>query len=343
MKIGRVGCLGIVLLVVLAMSVLLNVVLIVTKAASIGSRFAADEPPKFDEAVIAEAKAVDGGKAPDTKIAVVHLRGIITAAEEGKLGETMVDDLKIQLEQAVADAKVKAIVLAIDSPGGEVTASDMIYTAVRRARDVGKKPVVVSMGSLAASGGFYVACAGSHLIANETTITGSIGVIMQGINYEQLFDKVGLRVTTFKSGAFKDVLSGARTMTEDEKRYIQGLVMQTYDRFVGIVATERDLPEDQLRKGIADGRVVSGKDAFAAKLVNQLGDVEDAYAKAMELGNAPGSKIVRYESGFDFGRLSQLLGRTARHTTKLEVSVAEVLTPKLEMGKLYYLPSYYAP
>ena len=231
--------------------------------------------------------------------------------------------------------------LHIDSPGGEVTASDMIYNAVRKARDEGKKPIVVYMGSVAASGGYYVACGASHLIAHETTFTGSIGVIMQGINYEGLFNKVGVQMVTFKSGKLKDMLSGSRPMTEEEKTYIQGLVMQTYDKFVGIVARERKLPEEQLRTGIADGRVVSGKDALTAKLVDQLGDVDDAYKKAMELGGAPGAAIIRYESPFHFARLFRLLGQSEK--AKIEVKVAESLTPKLEMGRLYYLPSFYAP
>jgi protease-4 len=338
---ARFGCLGISLVVILAVSLLLNFVFIVANAASSASNLVASGPPKFEEAVVAEAKPAKGAKATDGKIALIHLRGIITAAEPGALGETMVDDLKLQLEQAVDDPKIKAIVLAIDSPGGEVTASDVIYNAVRKARDEGKKPVVVYMGSVAASGGYYVACGGSHLIAHETTFTGSIGVIMQGINYEQLFGKVGLQMMTFKSGKFKDILSGSRPMTDEEKEYIQGLVMQTYDKFVGIVAKERKLPEDKLRNGIADGRVVSGKDALAAKLVNQLGSEEDAYAKAMELGGAPGAAIIRYESPFRFGRLFRLLGQSEK--TKIEVKVAESLLPKLETGRLYYLPSFYAP
>src|SRR5258708_7314316 len=115
--------------------------------------------PKFEEAVVVDSKPVKDGKDTDAKIAIIYLRGIITAADPGTLGETMVDDLKIQLEQAATDDKVKAVVLYVDSPGGEVTASDSIYNAVRKLRDGGfgkKKPVVVYMGSLAASGGYYV-------------------------------------------------------------------------------------------------------------------------------------------------------------------------------------------
>ncbi|RYD75119.1 MAG: signal peptide peptidase SppA, partial [Verrucomicrobiaceae bacterium] len=229
----------------------------------------------------------------------------------------------------------------VDSPGGEVTASDMIYDAVRKLRDETKKPVVVYMGSLAASGGYYVACGGSHLMANETTLTGSIGVIMQTLNYQQLMDKVGVATVTFKSGKFKDLLSGSRQLTEEEKEYVQGMVMQTYDKFVGIVARERKLDEATLRNGVADGRVLSGKDALANKLIDQVGTVEEAYAKAKELANAKGAGIVRYDAQFGLGKLFKLLGQS--QSTKVEVNIAESLTPKLQAGRMYFLPGFYAP
>ena len=300
--------------------------------------------PKFDESIVVEAKPQKDNKDPDAKIALIYLRGVITSAEPGAVGESMVDDLKIQFEQAATDEKVRAIVLYIDSPGGEVTASDTIYNALKKVRDGGygkKKPIVIYMGSVAASGGYYVACAGTWLMANETTLTGSIGVIMQSLNYEQLFNKVGLATITFKSGQFKDMLSGSRELTQEEKDYVQKMVMDTYGKFVGIVARERKLSEDDLRHGLADGRVISGKDAKAANLINATGEVEDAYAKAMELGGAKGATVIRYESPFKFGRLFRLLGQSEK--ASVEVNVAKALVPKLEAGRLYFLPSFYAP
>jgi protease-4 len=294
--------------------------------------------PKFEEETIVAPRAGEDGA--EAKIAQISLRGIITSAEPGSLGETMVDDLKLQLKQAVADEKVKAIVLYVDSPGGEVTASDTIYQAVKAAR--AQKPIVVYMGSLAASGGYYIACGGSHLIANETTFTGSIGVIMQSIHYKTLLDKVGLEVLTFKSGKFKDMLSGSRDLTDEEKAYTQGLIDQTYGKFVGIVAKERKLDEAALRAGIADGRVVSGLDALKAKLIDANGSVEDAYEKAMDLGHAKGAVVIKYESGMKLGKLLKLLGKSD-HAAKVEVNVSSGLLPKLEAGRLYYLPALLAP
>lgn len=302
--------------------------------------------PKFEEAILVDAKPAKDTKPSDARIAVIYLRGIISSAEPGSVGETMVDDLKIQLQQAAMDEKVKAVVLYVDSPGGEVTASDTIYDAVRKVRDGGfgpsaRKPVVVYMGSMAASGGYYVSCGGSFLMANETTLTGSIGVIMQTLNYQQLFGKVGLEAITFKSGQFKDMLSGSREMTQEEKDYVQKMVMDTYGKFVGIVAHERKLNEDELRKGLADGRVISGKEARDAKLIDGLGAVEDAYAKAMTLGKAKGAMVIRYESRFKFDRILRLLGQQEK--SRVEVNVVKSLMPKLEAGRLYFLPGFYAP
>jgi protease-4 len=137
------------------------------------------------------------------------------------------------------------------------------------------------------------------------------------------------------------MLSGSRELTQDERDYIQKMVMDSYGKFVGIVARERKLNEDELRHGLADGRVISGKDAKAAKLINETGEVEDAYAKAMELGGTKSATIIRYESPFKFGKLFRLLGQSEK--TSVEVNVAKALGPRLEAGRLYFLPSFYAP
>ena len=332
----RFGCLTIGLVVLLAVSLMVNFVFLIARSANLTSRgLLPPEAPRFDEEVV-----IGGAARGEQKIALIYLRGIISSVEPGALGETMVEDLKLQLKQASEDSKVKAIVLYIDSPGGEVTASHTIYNAVRNVRDRVQKPVVVYMGSVAASGGYYVACGGNWLIAGDTTLTGSIGVIMQALNYEHLFDKVGLRTLTFKSGRFKDMLSGSRPITNEEQEYVQALIMQTYGKFVGIVAQERKLGEDELRNGVADGRVLSGKDALAANLINQIGEVEDAYAKARELGKAPGATVVRYESGFKLGKLLRLLGQSER--TKVEIDVVKTFAPRLQPCRLYYLPSAFA-
>ena len=228
--------------------------------------------------------------------------------------------------------------LEIDSPGGEVTASDEIYSAVVKTR--ARKPVVVYMDSLAASGGYYVSCGGKFLMANETTITGSIGVIIQTLNYEQLLNKVGLASVVFKSGKFKDMLNGARPITPEERELVQNFIMNTYDKFLGIVAKERNLPADLLRNTIADGRILSGKEALQHKLIDGLGELDDAFTKAKELANAPDAKVVKYAPPFSLSRFLRVFGESE---SKIELQLPKQLLPQLESGRAYFLPSYYAP
>jgi protease-4 len=231
-------------------------------------------------------------------------------------------------------------VLEIDSPGGEVTAADQIYSEVTKTR--ARKPVVIYMDSLAASGGYYVACGGRFLMANETTITGSIGVIIQTLNYEQLFNKIGLASVVFKSGKFKDILNGARPMTPEERELIQSFVMQTYDKFLGVVSKERSLPAEMLRNSIADGRILSGKDALNSKLIDGLGQIDDAFAKAKQLGNAPQATVVKYGPPFNLARLFRAFGEFGGES-KIELQLPKQLVPQLESGRAYFLPSFYAP
>lgn len=326
----KLGCLSIFLFVALCASLFVNLVLSVAAFSRFRGTMRYEEPtPKYREVVVHRGSR--------DKIAIIPLRGLISSSIPGSVSDNMVDDMRYALAQAREDDRVKGVVLEIDSPGGEVTASDVIYSAVVRTR--AKKPVVVYMDSLAASGGYYVACGGKYLMANETTITGSIGVIIQTLNYEQLFNKLGLASVVFKSGKFKDILNGARPMTPEERDYIQGFVMKTYDKFLGIVANERHLDANQLRNTIADGRIMSGKDAVENKLIDGVGQLEDAFKKAKELGGAADATVVKYGPPFSLGRLFRALGQTE----KIELKLPNQITPQLESGRAYYLPSFYAP
>jgi protease-4 len=178
-------------------------------------------------------------------------------------------------------------------------------------------------------------------MADDTTLTGSIGVIIETLNYASLLGKIGLEAVVFKSGQFKDMLSGSREMTPEEKTYVQNMVMQTYGKFVGIVARERKIPEDQLRSGIADGRVISGRDALGDKLIDGLGQIEDAYEKARELGNAPDAPVVRYEAQFKLGRFLRMFGERSE-SSRVQIELPGAIEPKLEAGRLYLLPSMFA-
>ncbi len=331
----NLGCLSIFLFVALCLSLFFNLVLFGAFFARLAGTSREQEPlPQFRETVVDR-----GHKGSRDKIALINLRGVISSSLPGNVGDSMVDDLRLALDQARTDDNVRAVVLEIDSPGGEVTASDVIYNAVVRTR--ARKPVVVYMDSLAASGGYYVACGGKYLIANDTTITGSIGVIIQTLNYEHLFDKIGLASVVFKSGKFKDMLNGARPITPEEREYVQSFVMGTYDKFLGIVAKERNLSADTLRNTIADGRILSGKDACSDKLIDAVGQIEDAFRKARELGGATDATVVKYGPPFTWKNIFRALSQSG--TTKLELSLPKQLMPQLESGRAYFLPSYYAP
>ena len=327
------GCLSIFLFVALCASLFVNFVLMVTAFQRLGGGIREAEPiPRFREILLQR-----GARASLDKIAVITMRGIISSSLPGSVTDSMVDDMRAALQQARDDNRVKAIVLEVDSPGGEVTASDAIYSALIKTRD--RKPVVVYMDSLAASGGYYVSCGGKFLMASDTTITGSIGVIIQTFNYEQLFNKVGLASVVFKSGKFKDLLNGARPMTPEERDFVQSFVMKTYDKFLGVVSKERNLSPDSLRNGIADGRILSGKEAVENKLIDAVGQIEDAYAKAKQLGGAPDAHIVRYAAPFSLSRFFRALGEMG----KLQLELPKQLVPQLESGRAYFLPSFYAP
>jgi protease-4 len=145
----------------------------------------------------------------------------------------------------------------------------------------------------------------------------------------------------FKSGKFKDMLNGARPITPEERDYVQSFVMGTYEKFLGIVAKERNLPAEELRNTIADGRILSGKDARDHKLIDDLGQIEDAYEKARQLSGSQGASIVKYGPPFTISRFFRALGKAA--DSKLEVTLPKQLMPQLDSGRAYFLPSYYAP
>lgn len=236
----------------------------------------------------------------DQKVAIVRIAGEITSgtAAGGLLaGETAgADDILSQLRQAGEDDSVAAVILRLETPGGEVVASDDIYREVERLnRD---KPVVASMGDLAASGGYYVAAGARRIVANPSTWTGSIGVIAVLPNVQGAADKLGVKASIIKSGAFKDAGSPLRDLTPAERDYFQSLIDQAYNRFLEVVAAGRTRPVDEIRP-LADGRVYSGIQAKDNGLVDELGDLETAYDAALKLAklDREESTLVEYRSG----------------------------------------------
>ena len=179
-----------------------------------------------------------------------------------------------ELKSLESNPLVKGILIRVDSPGGVVTPSHEIYEEIRRVRDDGT-PIVVSMGTLAASGGYYVSAPASLIVADPQTLTGSIGVIMEFPVLKGVMDKLGVKVEVVKSREHKDIGSPFRDMTDRDRELLQGVVTDAYDQFVSVVSTERDIPEDSVR-GFADGRLMTGRQALTYGLVDTLGTFEDA-------------------------------------------------------------------
>jgi protease-4 len=204
------------------------------------------------------------------RVSVVELTGVI---------EDSTDVLK-ELYHAARDKDVKAIVLRIDSPGGAVAPSEEVFNAVRRLK--AEKPIVVSMGSLAASGGLYSAVGASKIFCQPGTQTGSIGVVMQIPNFTTIANKVGFDMITVKSGALKDAGNQFRPMTEVERQFLEDTANKVHDAFIKAVAEGRNIPEEKVRS-FADGRVLLGSEAKAYGLVDEFGDVYDAGREALKL------------------------------------------------------------
>jgi protease-4 len=223
-------------------------------------------------------------------------------------GEIAYDLRKVEeIERYRDDSRVKALVLCIDSPGGGVAASQALYHAVRKVSE--QKPVVASMCAVAASGGYYVACAADSIVAHEGTVTGSIGVLAAYLRTEELFHKVGLDVTVIKSGELKDVGSPYRRMTDEEKTYVRALLDEVYDQFITAVSDGRGLSVERVRE-LAEGRLYTGRQAVEVGLVDRVGTYEDALLMAAEMGGIAGRPhVVKREP--ERRLLDRFLGRFA--------------------------------
>ncbi len=231
------------------------------------------------------------------KVAVVTVKGIITDSK------SVIE----QLHNAEENSDVKAIVVRINSPGGGVGASQEIYREVSKIKN---KKVVVSMGSVAASGGYYIACGAEKIYANPGTLTGSIGVLMEFADIEELLGKIGLKGYVIKSGEYKDIGSPIRPMTDGEKELLQGVIDNVYKQFVGVVSKGRKLP-DAYVKGLADGRIFTGEQAKDLKLVDELGNLEDAVDGVAKMAGIKGKPYVKYMEKKRFSVFNLFLGEEA--------------------------------
>ena len=288
------------------------------------------------------------------KVAVISVEGLIASDMGGAQGYGMVDYIRDQFERAADRHDVKAVILKINSPGGEVLASDEIYDIITEFQADSKKPVIAAMSSIAASGGYYVAAPCRWIVADEMTITGSIGVIMSTFNLRNLMDKVGVQPIVFKSGRYKDMLSMTRKpeeTTPEERKMMQDLIDETFGKFKKVVSegrarankmnqgsreTGQKLMEDW--EQYADGRIFSGEQAYKYGFVDELGNWETAKERALTLAGIPDANFVQFQPEFSLANLFQILGKSEKTTVKVDLGLS---APAVKPGYMYFLsPSY---
>jgi protease-4 len=244
------------------------------------------------------------GWAPD-KIAIIEVEGLlINARSPGLLqpGENKLSLFTQQMERAAVDPRVKAVVLRINSPGGTVTCSDNMYALVKKFRAETQKPVVSSCQEVCASGAYYIACGSDAIVANPTSVVGSIGVVMTTFEVSGTMSKLGIRSESITSGPLKDMGSPFKPLAPEARAVMQGMIDDYYGRFRTVVTNNRGkLTDPESIKTATDGRVFSGERALSLGLVDRIGRLDDAIVLARQMSNAPNAKVVMYRRPYGYG------------------------------------------
>lgn len=214
-----------------------------------------------------------------------------------------------KLDKVKDDPNVKGIILKVNSPGGGVVESAEIHDKIVEIQEDTKKPVYISMGSMAASGGYYISAPADKIFASQETLTGSLGVIMSGYNFEGLAEKYGVEFVTIKSGPYKDIMSSTREMTDEEREILQTMINNSYDGFVKVIAEGRGLKEEKVRE-IADGRIYDGRQAKDLKLIDDFGYLDDVISAMKADYKLDGATVISYTDSGSFG---SLFGMTAKN------------------------------
>ena len=287
----------------------------------------------FEEVRVEEGKGWKSGK-----IALIEVEGmLINAKTSGFLQgtENPLSNFTQQMERAAKDDAVRAVVLRINSPGGTVTTSDAMYEIVRRFRQKTRKPVVAACQEVAASGGYYVSLAADRIVAQPTSVIGSIGVIFNTFNFEGTMNKIGARSEAIKSGPLKDMGSPLKALTDQEREVMQGMVDEYYQRFVTVVRDHRLLADSEQLKLVTDGRVFSGAQAKDLALIDDLGLLEDAIDIARRLAGAPGAKVVMYKR--PYGYRGSIYAQSEIPEPRAQVTRLELPGGPLLPSGFYYL------
>ncbi|MBI3786488.1 MAG: signal peptide peptidase SppA [Deltaproteobacteria bacterium] len=239
-----------------------------------------------------------GGKG-DAKILLLDISNVITDQEEqGPFGVSvrpgMTSRVREELEKAADDDRVKGVLLRINSPGGTVTASDIIYHELMRFKEEHRLPVVAHMMDMGTSGAYYIALAADQIVASPTTVTGSVGVIMAGVNFSGLMEKLGVKNQTFKAGKHKDIASPLRPLTAADEQLMQSVLDDMHQRFLGLVRERRSAMNADALQTISDGRIVTAAQALQAGLVDQIGYADDAIRLLKQRAGIGDARIILY-------------------------------------------------
>lgn len=327
-KKSRSGCLwvAILLIALCGFAILIGILSIVGLVSSVSvpsmasTKVGADEFP-----VMSEIWSFGGGEA---KVIRIPLTGMIMLGDDNSGFLPTVNPAQaalLAIRRATLDEEVRGIILQIDSGGGGITASDVLHKAVRDFKESRPDRVVVAIfGDVAASGAYYIAVAADHIIAHPTTITGSIGVLIQSLNAKELGGKIGISDVTIKSGKNKDLMNPLGEMSAEQRQMMQRLVDSLHGRFVRLVAEGRDMPLNTVR-GLADGRIYSADEALSHGLIDELGYWDDAVRRTAALLGEDDIKVYRYEQEFSFSSLF----RAAQHWNPVQGALQNVSRPRL--------------
>lgn len=298
------------------------------------------EIPLFARGGKLEERAVEGERGP--KILLVDLAGTLGVRPATSLlglsaGESAVARMREELERAERDDEIAAVVLRIDSPGGTVIASEILYRELIRHRRKTGRPVIAQLMGVAASGGYYVAMAADRVQAYPATVTGSIGVVAMGFNFSELMEKVGVANQTFTTGAFKDAGSPFRPMREEERAQLQGIVQDLFAGFLDVVERGRPKLARAEIERLADGRIYSARQALAAGLIDAIGGLEEAIEEAKRAAGVVGeARVVVYRRPGE--RAENLFSASAASTLGADAAAAQLRDAVAESSFLYWWP-----
>ena len=307
--IGGMGALAV-------LAVLFMVVVVALAGGTAGSVELGEGEYKFREITIA-------GSGEEEKLVCIPISGVIATSQPMGVGSPALDLWCAQIRKAEDDQRVQGLVLVLDSPGGEITASDILYRSVMRYRERTGKPVVACMMDLAASGAYYVASAADRIVAHPTTITGSIGVLMPLYDVTGLMDKIGVKSETVKSVPLKDMASPFSRRSDEQKKrerqILEAVLDEMHQRFVNVVAEGRGL-DIETADELADGRIFTGEQALQKKLVDKVGYREDAIEMAMEMAKLRAARVVRYKRVVSVGEFFGSIVKGPRLSLDLQIA-----------------------